>query len=652
MAESNEPEAEAEAEEALEAASPVAVAIALSKTSKANKAVDAEAVAFLRDQRSLIEVQKEHLHEQFKRRKLRTWGERLRLALQVMTIGVGVIVFLGLAALTIAAMNERSLVVEAFHAPPDFAARGEDGQVLATEVMDRLSTMDAASQSGRASSTYANGWKGEAKVEIPETGVAIGELRRFLTEWLGHETRITGEVVKTPAGLRVSVRSNDDAGFYVEGPEADLPKLLDQAAEHLYGATQPYQYSKWLEYHGRAAEALAVARALARSGSTAEKAWAYTQIDNLLNYAGDPQAGAVAGERAIALKPDLILGYINLEASYTMLGHRGSGLVTQARGLALFNRAGGQFGENQREVFRTANSAGHDYGLGDLAGELALLRKLQTSADVQGIVDRSMTVESSVLAVNHDAAGSRRARASLSNPDVDLDSHRDFAGWASDMSPQYWEAMDVGDWTAAIADMRRSIAAADNEGRIGALLKERFLLSRLAWAQAEAGDLGGAQATIAPTPLDCDLCLQTRGRIAGRAGDGDGADRDFTELTRRSDASPWIWEAWGRSLMERGDAKDAADKAQTALHRGPHFGDANELWGEALLAQGQSGAAADKFARAAQEAPRWGRNRLMWAQALLKTGDPAGARKQLQFARGMDLTPQDRATVETMLARR
>ena len=150
---------------------------------------------------------------------------------------------------------------------------------------------------------------------------------------------------------------------------------------------------------------------------------------------------------------------------------------------------------------------------------------------------------------------------------------------------------------------------------------------------------------ITLTPLDCDLCLQTRGRIAARAGDGPGADRDFVELTRRSDASPWIWEAWGRSLLERGDAKGAAAKAEIALDRGPHFADAHELWGEALLAQGDAEGAAEKFEQAARYAPRWGHNRLMWSKALLKSGDAAGAHRQTIYARTMDLTPQDRAAV-------
>ncbi len=637
----NEPEDEVEA--GAEEASPAAVAIALSKTSKGNKAVDAEAVAFLRDQRALIGDQRHHLAAQYKHLALKYWSERLKLALQALTVLVGVLIFIAIATLTIGAMNDRSLVVEGFHAPPDFAARGEDGQVLAAEVMDRLSAMDAASQSGRASSTYASGWKGEAKVEIPETGVSVGELRRFLTEWLGHQTRITGEVVKTAAGLRISVRSNDEPGFSVEGPEADLPKLLDQAAEHLYGATQPYQYSKWLEYHGRASEALAVARELALKGPTAEKAWAYTQIDNLLNYAGDPAAGAAAGERAVALKPDLILGYINLSASYLMQSHRAPAMIAHERALDLFKTAGGQFGETQRRVFHLANTAGGRFQFGDLSGEVTLLRKLRTGGDVQGIGNISLAVEASVLAVNHDAFDSRRLRATLPNPDVDLDRHRDFAAWAADMSPEYWEAMEVGDWAGAIADMRRSIAAADTEGRSGALLKNTFFLAHLAWAQAEAGDAAGAQATIAQAPMDCDLCLQTRARIESRAHDYAAADRDFAALAHRANSSPWVWEAWGRSLLERGDAKGAAAKAEVAVDRGPRFADAHELRGEALLAQGDAQGAADQFEQAAKFSPRWGHNRVMWAQALLRAGDANGTHRQMFYARTMDLTPADRA---------
>ena len=76
--------------------SPAAVAIALGRTSRGtgSKAVDAEAVAFLRDQRRLINIQTEHLHEQreliLSRLRWGRFSDRLKALLQSLTIVVGI----------------------------------------------------------------------------------------------------------------------------------------------------------------------------------------------------------------------------------------------------------------------------------------------------------------------------------------------------------------------------------------------------------------------------------------------------------------------------------------------------------------------------------------------------------------------------------
>ena len=145
--------------------------------------------------------------------------------------------------------------------------------------------------------------------------------------------------------------------------------------------------------------------------------------------------------------------------------------------------------------------------------------------------------------------------------------------------------------------------------------------------------------------------MRVRGRIESLAHDWAGADHDFAIVARRSVASPFVWEDWGRSLLLRGDAKGAAAKAEIANDRGPHFADAKELWGEALLAQGDAEGAARKFAAAAQDAPRWGRNCLMWAQALVADHRPDEARRDFVLARGMDLAPAHRNAADQLFVR-
>src|SRR5579859_6844128 len=93
MTEQEEPEG-IEVTEAPEQPNPAAVAIALDRRSSPSKeAVDTEAAAFLRDQRHLISLQAEHLHEQRELQlahlRVRRWKDRMSLSLQVLAVLAG-----------------------------------------------------------------------------------------------------------------------------------------------------------------------------------------------------------------------------------------------------------------------------------------------------------------------------------------------------------------------------------------------------------------------------------------------------------------------------------------------------------------------------------------------------------------------------------
>lgn len=201
---------------------------------------------FLADQRRLITAQLAHLHVQFTHLKLRHWGERLRLTLQALTVLVGVVLFGAVLALAWQASRANGVVVEAFSTPPDLASRGLNGEVLASQLEDRLNALQAATFSERAGASYSNNWGHDIKVEIPETGVSVDQLQRFLRGWLGHETRVGGEAFRTKDGLSLTVRVAEAGGDTVSGTDDDLASLVSKAAEAVYGRTQPYRYGAYL----------------------------------------------------------------------------------------------------------------------------------------------------------------------------------------------------------------------------------------------------------------------------------------------------------------------------------------------------------------------------------------------------------------------
>src|ERR1700748_1508387 len=182
---------------------PIAPGIAIGR---ASSAIDNEVIAFLRDQRLHLHEQFRHLREQL---RLRLWEQRMGVFLRVATAIVGVAVASGFALMVWDAAHSKGLIIEPFSVPPEMAERGLSGQVLAAQLLDKLSIL-GASESSRATQSYANNWGDNIKVEIPETGVSVGELRNFLREWLGHDIRISGEVYKTATGITVTARAGSD----------------------------------------------------------------------------------------------------------------------------------------------------------------------------------------------------------------------------------------------------------------------------------------------------------------------------------------------------------------------------------------------------------------------------------------------------------
>ncbi|MBW8709355.1 MAG: hypothetical protein JF627_08880, partial [Alphaproteobacteria bacterium] len=121
----------------------------------------------------------------FRLRRFSGWAKA------VFELSVGLLVLALVAGISLMVWNAAhsdGLVIESFTVPPDMAAKGLTGQAIAGQLTDKLSQLQTATDSNRAARSYANDWGGDIKVEIPDTGVSIGEAYRFLKSWLGHET--------------------------------------------------------------------------------------------------------------------------------------------------------------------------------------------------------------------------------------------------------------------------------------------------------------------------------------------------------------------------------------------------------------------------------------------------------------------------------
>ena len=278
--------------------------------------------------------QRHHLREQFKRLKLNILSQRLSVGLKLMTALVGLAVAAGLAIVVRNAMDASGLVVEAFTAPPDFAARGVGGDVVAQDLMGQLVAVRRfAMEHSYSTSNDVTRDGSDIKVEIPETGISITEAWRLLRGWLGHERHVTGSLRETGDGKIVLTANLDGAdAVAVTGAPADLAALEQQGAEEIFGRFDPVNYTNYLSSHGRVAEAYAAAgRYVPIARTMLERADSYSLWSYTTAFAtGDIDLSVARARIAIGIDPNLAVAHVQLARFEDLLGHEES-VLAQAR---------------------------------------------------------------------------------------------------------------------------------------------------------------------------------------------------------------------------------------------------------------------------------------------------------------------------------
>jgi tetratricopeptide (TPR) repeat protein len=564
--------------------------------------------------------------------RFRRFSDYARFALELAGFLVVLLVVCGLASMVWNASRDRGLVVEAFSVPSDLAQTGMTGSVVANRLIDRLGQLQAASFSVvQGGETYRRDAGGGTRVEIPDTGISLDELQRYLRDWLGHETHATGEVVHTAKGWSLTVRYGEEPGVTLDG--ADLDALIGQGAERLMAQALPYRYAEYLSRHGRFAEALALLPSIAPRGDGVERGRAYSAWATVYFYQGDMPRAVQKAQQGLDADPDNPTLYGVLASAASNLGHdeagwsATSGVIAHMRGEATDNLdpAVAQVLPILFTTYR-AELAG-DYGAA-VAGWSRL-----SAMDSNAYDPGSYASDAAAL---HDPARARWVAASIPA--------RDRRGTANYEVPltRMILAYNAGDWAAAA----RAGADADTFLKTQPDIHwEAVVFVWPVWAEsmARSGDVAGAEALIAKTPLDCDDCVRKRGRIAALKHDWTGAAHWFALVSARAPHIPFADTDWGAMLMAKGDLAGAVEKFQSAGQKGPHFADPLEMWGEALIRQNRSDVAVAKFADAAKLAPNWGRLHLKWGEALLWSGDKPGANKQFAVAATLALTPSEKS---------
>jgi tetratricopeptide (TPR) repeat protein len=626
---------------------PVAGAIALQGASreKADAFLENQN-ALIFDQRAMIADQRHHLHEQFKQLHLSVWEKRLGVLLRVATLCVGVAAAAGMVLMVRDARESNGLIVEPFSVPSDLASRGLTGQAVASRMLDKLAELQNRTQSARPPQSYANNWGKDLKVEIPETGISVGEFQRFLREWLGHDTHITGELWRTQTGVAISARAGGDSGEVVTGTEADLDNMIQKAAENVYRVTQPYRYANYLDRFyqdagpvpedakARVDKADAIYRRLTYDPNPVERAWAWNGLGTQAWSArGDIAAGNEYYRKSLLERPDFGIALSALSQWSWDYGHWGEALAVAA---------------HYHEVL--PDSATGKILLARYTADIAEMQRTAALALANARTPAAASIPKLYLTIAAAQLHDTRNARILHNACAQSASHFERFTCAKQWP---YSLAQTEEWRTLTTEEPQAENAIRNSG-IGWDSHTEFVRAMrplLALAKAHLGDVGGAETLIATSPLDCDLCNDIRGQIAGMAGRAKQSDAWFARVIAAAPSVPVAYADWGQTLLTRGEPDAAIEKFKLANQKGPHFADPLEGWGEALMAKSQSHLALAKFAEANKYAPNWGRLHLKWGEALAYAGKKDEATAQFARAAQLDLSASDKIELAKLAAR-
>ena len=607
-----------------------------------------EARDYLRKQSRLADLQIEDAERQD---RLRHWSLRFGNISAVMKVAFEValaFIVLAIAAFIATGMwtaaHDKGLVIEAFSVPPDFAQRGLSGEVVASQLLDKLARMQEQTNSIRPANSYRNNWGDDVKVEIPDTGISIGELNRYLRRWLGDETHITGEIYHAPSGIAVTARAGG-AGQTLSGRDTEFDALLQKTAESIYSQTQPYRYAAFLKDAGRDREAMGVLERLAANAAPAERAWALSFLGTLYMAYKGPDAGLATLWAGVQADPtnghtwdNLSSGEMNLDREEDVYRH-------MRKALQLYDSGNVPFNSGEIAIVKLQDRAQLAFLLGDYqtaSGADESIRQLPDSGNSR---DGSILDETLENALNHNVPRARNLLAQIhpSGHGEDLDI------WFRTVLVSYF----AHDWRALARLTDHPQVGLNAPGPLYSmfeLIRHRIPVSLDAEARAEQDDIAGAWKRIATTPLDCYTCVLLRGQIDAGAHNWGGAAYWFARAVHEGPSLPLAYAYWGEMLLHKGDYDGAITKFREANVKGSHYADPLEMWGEALMRKTRSDLALVKFGEANKYAPNWGRLHLKWGEALLYAGEKGDAKKQFATASHLSLSATESAELSHVRA--
>ena len=558
-------------------------------------------------------------------------------AVRDMAIAATVILLLAtFGAMVWSARQANEVVLQAFAVPPDMAAQGLTGEAVAGELLDRMGVIQTKAEALTFFSEAKARGEGETiRVEIPQTGVSLGEVERYLRQRLGRQTMVSGALRRRGDRLLLTVRASGSPGRTLEGTEADFPALLQTAAETVLQDTQPLRMVSYLAGEERREEAEALVRPLLGRGTDKERAQAYLAMSALLLNSGRAGEALSAARQAVQLNPSDGASLAFVGVSEWSLGQHEAALASVISAQAAFRRPGGGDG-----LSPVARATGEPTMLGaarqftrDHTGSLEASEDAAAISARRGDHEGAQTylwAAAAQAVLGRDLPTARRLTADLPRTDATL-----FGRNSLEMEI----AAALEDWPRALA---ASLAIPNTMYSEYVAMDARYL--------ALNGRVPEAVELAAGMPSDCYPCLIVRGELAAMSGDTAAADRWFAEAVRQGPSLPSAHSAWGQARLARGDLAGAIRMFREAHKRGPRWADPLKFEGDALARQGDHRAALRRYEAAIDRAPRWGAAHLAAGSSLAALRRPQQATEAWRRALRLDLSAADRAEASRLVA--
>jgi tetratricopeptide (TPR) repeat protein len=591
---------EVEAPEALAGAEAFAAAIA-AKLSGNDPGVCRKTEEFLSEQTRLLKVQREHLKDEHAARlhylrgqarevDIRRFGMRLRIGFQLFLVLVATVVAIGAAVMIRDAVTSRRVVIDPFDIAPNVPAQVPGGKIVADGFLDELSRLQDATRTNIQRLDLSDAWASQVKLEVPETGVSLGELSRLLRGRFGHDVHIDGDLIETPAGgLALTVRGNGVPPKTFSGSATELEKLTTQTAEYVYSKSQPARWAYYLQGVGRGEEAIAFCRATIGSASKDDRPYLLNVWANSINNTGGSPHEALALFRAaLKLKPDYWIAYNNVMNSLWLIGDEEG---AWRAGEDMRKAAGGRPGRAPDLFYENWDTLTWNLG--------AWLTATVADAEANAGVGTGGNSAGTSLADIHARLHEPEA-AELALKTTKEDPHDPSIG-ALTHFVRGRLAAEAGDAARAATEMEA----------FGTAYADPFIATSapgyrcwIAPAEEAAGHPDKADAVLMTAGTFVD-CYRFHADILDARGDWVKAQKAYADAVALAPDLPAAYYSWGVALLKHGDLDGAVAKLKEANQKGPHWADPLKVWGDILVKRGHAKEALVKYDEALEYAPNW-----------------------------------------------